>query len=89
MQDSVHVERLDDPHVVPRLLRLLGGPLVLGSVAQDMVFPADRRYSAVTSPPRAETAAESAHVLQQISTDETLGGSAQDALARWTRTWHN
>jgi hypothetical protein len=58
-------------------------PYALGNITLDDALPIDVRYSAFTSLERAGPTAECVALLRQLSTDETLGRSAQNLLSAW------
>ena len=63
-----------------------GVPTALGQVALDPDEPIDLRYSAFTSLQRAGATDECVALLHQLSTDDTLGPSAQHVLTLWQLT---
>jgi hypothetical protein len=57
----------------------------LGRRVLDPAEPIDLRYSAFTSLQQAGATPQSVALLQQLSTDETLGRSARSVLSMWRR----
>ena len=75
--------RLEAALALGEFADLAGVAAALGGLALDAALPIDLRYSAFTSLERAGPTAECVALLGRLSSDETLGRSAQSVLSAW------